>query len=80
MDFQWAIIIGFSLGYYWVIIGLSLGEESEGRVYDSVLAVAEGIKRTMNSGVDLSKPITLGYHCPVIGFIGLIIVVVFAGF
>ena len=29
---------------------------SEGRVYDSVLVAAEGIKRTMNSGVDLSKP------------------------
>ena len=29
---------------------------SAGRVYDSVLVAAEGIKRALRSGVDLSKP------------------------
>ena len=33
-----------------------------GRVYDSVLVAAEGIKTAVNSGVDLSKPPTyLGF-------------------
>lgn len=35
---------------------------SAGRVYDSVLVAAEGIRRAINSGVDLSKPPTyLGF-------------------
>lgn len=35
---------------------------SAGRVYDSVLVAAEGISRTIKSGVDLSKhPVYLGF-------------------